>query len=66
MFRPCFVTLHPKFILKISFIQCIIQQKKKTLQKDFQKIVLTLTFSTCSAKCNKIRDAKGKSQHALD
>lgn len=40
--------------------------EKKTLQKDFQKIVLTLKFSTCSAKCNKIRDAKGKSQHALD
>lgn len=40
--------------------------EKKTLHKDFQKIVLTLKFSTCSAKCNKIRDAKGKSQHALD
>lgn len=40
--------------------------EKKTLQKDFQKIVLTLKLYTCSTKCNKIREAKGKSQHALD
>lgn len=59
------MTLHPKFILKISFIQCIIRQKK-TLQKDFQKIVLTLKFYTSSTKCNKIKEAKEKSQHALD
>lgn len=40
--------------------------EKKTLQKDFQKIVLTLKFYTCSKKCYKIKEAKGKSQHALD
>lgn len=40
--------------------------EKKTLQKDFQKKVLTLKFYTCSTKCNKIIEAKGKSQHALD
>lgn len=40
--------------------------EKKTLQKDFQKIVLTLKFYTCSTTCYKIKEAKGKSQHALD
>lgn len=40
--------------------------EKKTLHKDFQKIVLTLKLYTCSTKCNKIIEAKGKSQHALD
>lgn len=41
--------------------------EKKTLQKDFQKIVLITFIHACSTKCNqKIREAKEKSQHALD
>lgn len=60
MFRPCFVTLHPKFTFKISFIQCIIP-----LEKDFQKIVITF-IHVAQNVTQKIREAKKKSQHTLD